>query len=210
MPNCSNSAVALALLSAMLVAGCSSSDTAETLVPVTQAPPVAVELAAPSPTSAGAVQAVAPGGLAPAAAPPVANALVSPVAPSVPAPLIDAALASTTLRIAPVTGAPRAAVSPLSRAMAARGQEIGLGFSRGGGASHTLRGFFSINDDGADTRVVYIWDVLSADGRRVHRIRGQERLPAGAGGDPWRSVPVATMERIGATTIDRFASWRKG
>lgn len=96
--------------------------------------------------------------------------------------------------------------------MAQRGREIGLDFTRGGAVTtHTMRGFFSINDDGGELRVVYIWDVVTPDGRRVHRIRGQQAIPGTLNGnDPWRGVSAETMARIGRETIDRFAAWRQG
>ena len=184
--------VAIAMGTLLALTACSSSDTAETLVPVAAPQPVAVNVAQPLPptSSPAALNALAPATEAGAAT--------------------TTALSTSSLAIAPVTGAPRGAVLPMSRAMAARGREIGIDFARGGAATHELRGYFSINDDGAETRVVYIWDVLTPPGRRVHRIRGQEVLPPAPGGDPWRSVPVATMERIGASTVDRYARWRSG
>ena len=193
------------VLSAALAAGCSASEP-ETLVPI--AAPAAVPVSVP--TASAAARAGQPVPQVPPAGAPVQAAALAPVAPSAPAsPIVDAAIAATHLEIAPVTGAPAAAIGPLSRAMAARGREIGLDFTRGGTiTTHKLRGFFSINDDGAETRVVYIWDVLSPEGRRVHRIQGQERLPA-SGGDAWRAVSTGTMERIGRSTIDRFADWRR-
>ena len=193
-------------LSAALVAGCSASEP-ETLVPI--AAPAAVPVSVPTATAAAQAGRPVPQVL-PAGAPVQATALAPVAAPSAPAsPVVDAAIATTHLEIAPVTGAPAAAIGPMSRAMASRGREIGLDFTRGGTiTTHKLRGFFSVNDDGAETRVVYIWDVLSPQGRRLHRIQGQERLPA-SGGDAWRAVSTGTMERIGRSTIDRFADWRR-
>ena len=193
------SSLALASLAvATALAGCSSGDTAASLVPVNAAAPVAVALPAP-PVS---------GPVAPDPTPPAgALALSAPVVAAAPA-AANAAIAATRLEIVPVVGAPSGAIGPLSRAMAGRGREIGLDFTRGG-ATHRLKGFFSVNDDGREVRVVYIWDVLDRSGRRVHRIRGQEVIAGTQGGrDPWRAVTPTTMERIGRTTIDRFSTWR--
>ena len=195
---------AIAICAAALTA-CSTSDT---LQPVTAAAPVPVsDLGSTRPSNAS-VAAVIPRQEVPQTS---ALALAPTDATPTSAPAIDAAITSTHLEIAPVTGAPRGAVPPLSRAMAERGREIGLDFTRGGGiTTHTLRGFFSINDDGGEVRVVYIWDVVTPEGRRVHRIRGQETIPGTLNGaDPWRGVSPDTMRRIGRSTIDRFAQWRQ-
>ena len=187
---------ALAIVALSALGACSSEDTAATLAPVSASPAVAVSV------SAGPAR-VSPD----PAAPPGALALAAPVASAAPA-AVSAAIAATRLEIEPVTGAPSAALGPLSRAMGERGREIGLDFANGG-STHRLKGFFSVNDDGREVRVVYIWDVLDGSGRRVHRIRGQEVIAGSVGGrDPWSAVTRATMERIGRSTVDRFAAWR--
>ena len=199
--------IAVPLLAAALTA-CSAN---EALQPVTAAAPVPVaDFGSASPQAPTQARAPVVAAQTPQATPNAALAL-APSAPAVASPVVDAAIAATHLEIAPVTGAPRTAVPPLSRAMAARGREIGLDFTRGGGiTTHTLRGFFSINDDGGEVRVVYIWDVVSPEGRRVHRIRGQETIPGTLNGaDPWRGVSADAMGRIGRSTIDRFAAWRR-
>ena len=196
-------AVAFAVLS-----GCSSSDTVATLTPVNAASPVSVALSPAA--SVGTGPAFVPQQNVLQQNVPVATtALAQPAVstPVVSTPTVNAALASTRVDLAPVTGAPAPLLSPLSSAMSARGRELGLGL--GGSPTHRLKGYFSINDDGAETRVVYIWDVIDGAGRRVHRIQGQEVINNTARGDAWAIVPPATMERIGRSTIDRFAQWRR-
>ena len=180
------------------LAACTSADMAD-LGPVAAPSPVAVTMPGTSAARAVPADPVAPSGALALAAPASVQA----------APAVNAAIAATQLGIAPLTGAPSGAVAPLSGAMADRGREIGLGFASGS-ATHTLKGFFSVNDDGREVRVVYIWDVLDRAGRRVHRIRGQEIIPGSVGGrDPWSAVTATAMERIGRETIDRFADWRR-
>lgn len=193
--------LATCLLAFCALSACSTSDTLE---PITAAAPVPMSDIAPT--------AAAPQRSEAQSAAPTAALALAPSAPEAPSPIVESAIASTHLEIAPVTGAPRNVVPPLSRAMASRGREIGLDFTRGGGiTTHTLRGFFSINDDGGEVRVVYIWDVVTPEGRRVHRIRGQETIPGTLNGaDPWRGVSSDVMARIGRSTIDRFATWRRG
>ena len=191
-------AFALAALS-----GCSSSDTLATLTPVNAASPVSVALSPATPV--GTSTAFAPQRNVPTATAALAQPVVS--TPVVSTPTVNAAFAATRLDLAPVTGAPAPLLSPLSAAMSARGRELGLGL--GGSPTHRLKGYFSINDDGAETRVVYIWDVVDSSGRRVHRIQGQEVIDGTTNGDAWGLVPSSVMERIGRSTIDRFAQWRR-
>ena len=187
-------------IAALVLSGCSSSDTAASLVPVTASAAVPVDMPTSTPPRSVGTDPAAPAGTL---------ALASPVVSVAPA-AVSSALAATQLEIVPVTGAPSAAIGPMSRAMAARGREVGLNFTRGGTVTtHKLKGFFSVNDDGREVRVVYIWDVLDRSGQRVHRIRGQEVIAGTLGGrDPWGAVTQATMERIGRTTIDGFVRWR--
>lgn len=189
----------LAILVSAALTACTGADT-QSFAPIAAPAPVAVNV----PAAPGAARSVSPDPIAPAGT----LALAGPATVQA-APAVNAAIAATRLDIAPVTGAPAGALNPLSRAMADRGREIGLGFARGGG-THTLKGFFSVNDDGREVRVVYIWDVLDGSGRRVHRIRGQEIVPGSVGGrDPWSAVTTQAMQRIGRETIDRFADWRR-
>ena len=207
---------AACMLSIAMLTGCTSGDSAS-LMPVTAGAPVRVALAPAAPlgslSAAGAPRAVAVANpvatVAPAATPNVQRtALVSPNLPTAAAPAaIDATLAATRIDLAPITGAPARTLPPLSRAMAERGRQIGLGL--GGTPTHRLKGYFSINDDGAETRVVYIWDVVDSRGRRVHRIQGQEQLAQTSRGDAWAIVRDETMAAIGRKTVDRFAEWRR-
>ena len=191
--------IAMGLASSL--AACSSTDMSS-FEPVAAASPVPVSVPSSGPTSTArtiAADPVAPSGALALAAPATVQS----------APAVNAAIAATQLEIVPLTGAPSGAVAPLSRAMADRGREIGLPFAQRGG-THRLKGFFSVNDDGREVRVVYIWDVLDGSGRRVHRIRGQEVIPGSVNGsDPWSAVTRNAMERIGRDTIDRFADWRR-
>ena len=189
--------IALTALASLALGACTSSDMSS-FEPVAAASPVPITMPQSTGRAIGA-DPVAPAGTLALAAPATVRT----------APAVNAAIASTRLEIVPLTGAPSGAVAPLSRAMADRGREIGLDFARGG-ATHRLKGFFSVNDDGREVRVVYIWDVLDGGGRRVHRIRGQEIIPGSVGGrDPWSAVTTRAMQRIGRETIDRFADWRR-
>ena len=47
-----------------------------------------------------------------------------------------------------------------------------------------LKGYFSAFNDGKQTTLIYVWDVLDPPDQRIHRIQGQESVP-GRPHDPW-------------------------
>ncbi|RUZ73871.1 hypothetical protein EN914_37055 [Mesorhizobium sp. M7A.F.Ca.CA.001.08.2.1] len=78
-----------------------------------------------------------------------------------------------------------------------------------------LKGYFSTMSEGADTTVIYVWDVYDPAGNRLHRINGQQKAPSvnsggSAGGDSWKGISPATMQAIADQTIDQFAAWLGG
>ncbi len=123
-----------------------------------------------------------------------------------------AALAtSTSIRLAPVIGAPSGAVQAMSRRISSRSSERGIsvvppGTSR---ATYDMKGYFSAITESGKTTVIFVWDVFDTSGNRLHRIQGQETAP-GTSPDGWSSVSSRMMESIGARTVDEFASWLEG
>ena len=123
-----------------------------------------------------------------------------------------AALASDTrIRLSPVVGAPANAVQVMSRRIATRSAEQGIGLVPPGtsGATHDMKGYFSAITESGKTTVIFVWDVFDARGKRLHRIQGQESSP-GSSPDGWSSVSSRMMERIGTRTVDEFAEWLQG
>jgi hypothetical protein len=159
-------------------------------------------------------QAIEAGNISPAASGPVETTRQparSAEPSSSPAPVETAAAVSeqATVRFLPIIGAPVQAITPLSRQLGAQARASGLSIRASGDAStdHILKGYFSAFGDGDNVTVVYVWDILDNAGSRLHRIQGQERLPA-SGKDPWSSVPPGTMEAIGTKTINEYMSWK--
>ncbi len=108
----------------------------------------------------------------------------------------------------PVSGAPQSAVASLAGALrsAAESNAIPVVVSVQQGATYQLKGYFSAVNDASGTLVVYVWDVLDASGRRVHRISGQER-GAAAKGDPWGGVTPEVLTRIANATMASLRDW---
>ena len=117
---------------------------------------------------------------------------------------------SGTIRFTPIIGAPIEAITPLSRQLAieAKARGFAIRASNEQSANEVLKGYLSAFNDGQQTAVIYVWDVLDPAGSRLHRIQGQEVVP-GAATDAWASVPSATMERIATRIFEEYQSWRQ-
>ena len=122
------------------------------------------------------------------------------------------ALASSanSIRFLPIIGAPVQAVTPLSRQLGAEARAKGLTIraSNDNSAENILKGYFSAFADGAKVNVVYVWDILDANGVRLHRLQGQETVAA-KGSDPWAAVTDRVMQDIAAKTLNDYSSWKQ-
>ena len=108
----------------------------------------------------------------------------------------------------PVTGAPQSAVTSLANAMraAAQSNQVPVVVSLQQGARYQVKGYFSALNDGTGTILVYVWDVLDANGTRIHRISGQERGGI-ANGDPWSGVNDEVLNRVAQSTMASLRTW---
>ena len=116
-----------------------------------------------------------------------------------------------SIRFLPIIGAPLAAVTPLSRQLAAEARSRGfvIRSSSDGTARHVLKGYFSAVSGGGTVTVTYVWDVLDNNGARLNRIQGQENF-AGKASDPWSVVPASVMQNIAARTMESYGEWQAG
>ena len=135
-------------------------------------------------------------------------------AAAVPAPAAPAqaasTLAGTRLQIAPIVGATVEAATPLTERLAVRARERGItlaGSSSGQTPTLVLKGYFSAVTEGAETTVIYVWDVYDPAGNRLHRINGQQKAASAGGGDGWPAVAPSTMQAVADSTIDQLAAW---
>lgn len=119
------------------------------------------------------------------------------------------AIASRTkLRVDPIVGASVEAALPLTERLSEQARARGLSIvgSVDPAATHVLKGYFSAMTEGAQTTVIYVWDVYDLAGNRLHRINGQQSVSA-SGGTGWTGVPAATMQAIADTTINDLTAW---
>ncbi|MBO0125715.1 hypothetical protein [Agrobacterium sp. OT33] len=120
------------------------------------------------------------------------------------------ATSGNTIRFLPIIGAPVQAVTPLSRQLGAEARAKGLTIraSNDNSAENILKGYFSAFADGSKVNVVYVWDILDANGVRLHRLQGQETVTA-RGSDPWAAVTDRVMQDIAAKTLNDYSSWKQ-
>lgn len=127
---------------------------------------------------------------------------------SLPANSAAAQNGGTTIRFLPIIGAPVQAVTPLSRKLAAEARAAGLVIrpSTDNATQNILKGYFSAFVAEGKVTVVYVWDILDPAGARLHRMQGQETVPA-AGQDPWAAVPASLMEAIATRSMQDYMAW---
>lgn len=141
---------------------------------------------------------------------PVAPQQTAPVQPQTQTASLPPGSAASTIRFLPIIGAPVQAVTPLSRQLGAEARAKGLTIrpSSDTTAEHILKGYLSAFADGPNVTIVYVWDVLDANGARLHRLQGQETVPA-RGSDPWAAASDGTMQKIAAKTLNEYQSWKQ-
>ena len=161
----------------------------------------AATAALPAPPAAGAAEA-AP--VATAAAPATSTAAGATATPPAKSALIP-------ISIAPVTGTPGgmryALEDDLKKYAATRNFTVVP--SDDPGVIYRLKGRVSAVGDSSGGLLVYVWDVMDASGRRVHRIAGQQ-VAAAAVADPWAGVSVTNIDDAARETIDGLADWVRG
>jgi hypothetical protein len=119
------------------------------------------------------------------------------------------------LRFTPVIGVPLTAAMPLSQALVAEANELGVQLKSSSDltSEHVMRGYLAAEPAGETVLVVYVWDVLDGTGNRLHRIRGVEEVaidgeaPA-AGEAAWAAVPAEVMTRIGERSLSDYQAWQ--
>lgn len=120
-----------------------------------------------------------------------------------------ASLPSTkSVAFLPVSNAPQSAVSNLSSSIrsAATQNQVTVVNSLQDGASYQVKGYFSALEDGSGTLLVYVWDVLDRNNKRVYRISGQERSNKKSA-DPWSAVTNQMITQVANNSLSQLKSW---
>jgi len=121
---------------------------------------------------------------------------------------IAALPAGRAVAFLPVSNAPQTAVTNLARSIRNSAASNGLPVvaSVQQGAQYQVKGYFSALEDGSGTLLVYVWDVLDRNNKRVYRINGQEQSTAKSS-DPWGAVTPEMLNRVANTTVTQLKSW---
>ena len=121
---------------------------------------------------------------------------------------IASVASGTSLSFLPIEGAPAGAVQQLSKSIQRSANNHGLALrpSNDPSPQYRVKGYFSALNDGTGTLLTYIWDVVDANGKRLHRINGQERSGSRST-DPWQSITTAEIDRVADTTAASLKSW---
>ena len=108
----------------------------------------------------------------------------------------------------PVSNAPQTAVTNLARSIRDEAQRQGVPVvgSLQHGAAYQVKGYFSALEDGSGTLLVYVWDILDRNNKRVYRINGQEQA-GGRSSDPWAAVTPQMLDRVAQSTMAQLKSW---
>lgn len=132
------------------------------------------------------------------------------LAPSQQTAALAPASSANSIRFLPIIGAPVQAVTPLSRQLGAEARAKGLTIraSNDNSAENILKGYFSAFADGGKVNIIYVWDILDANGVRLHRLQGQETVAA-KGSDPWAAATDRVMQDIAAKTLGEYSSWKQ-
>jgi hypothetical protein len=201
--------VPLALAVCFALSGCNTGSMTDGL-----ASTAAVNKQVPPPPSASAGETALAAQTATSSAPEAAIAQQTATGGTAPAPqqgaTKSASLGGSVPPVAflPVTGAPQSAVTNLANSMrlAAKSESVPVVVSIEQGARYQVKGYFSALNDGTGTILVYVWDVLDANGTRVHRISGQER-GGGTSGDPWAAITPDILSRVAGITMSGLKTW---
>lgn len=127
------------------------------------------------------------------------------VQPAAPAPASAPAAAAARIQFDPIVGATVETAAPLTERLVARARERGIRLAGNAdpAATHVLKGYFSASTEGAETTVIYVWDIYDPAGVRLHRVNGQFKAPSG-GNDGWASVTPATMQAVADQSAEQL------
>jgi hypothetical protein len=123
-------------------------------------------------------------------------------------PRTTAAIGPQAIAFAPLSGPPRPVADKLASSFAGASLARGLPLApyRSRNSAFVVKGFISVASGDDGTTAVYVWDVLDADLKRLHRISGQTTDPAKAT-DAWNALSQQTLDTIAEATLDQLALW---
>lgn len=109
-----------------------------------------------------------------------------------------------------INGAPAAQLMNFSRVLneAAAERKINVVPVGDPSATYLVEGYLSAVSDRGNGLLVFVWDVTDSEGKRLHRVVGQEITGINLT-DPWSGVTQSAIESAARRTIDNLAVWVK-
>lgn len=125
----------------------------------------------------------------------------APMAPAV-------AAADAAFRFDQILGIPTDKQDTLARAIAedAGKRNIRLVRRTEPNAPYRVLGYLSAVGGDAGVSLTYVWDIIDAQGQRVHRFAGVENAGT-ADSDPWSGVDSSMLKAVAARTIEDIYTW---
>lgn len=74
-------------------------------------------------------------------------------------------------------------------------------------STYTVQGYLAQSNERTSEKFSYILDVTDKSGKRVHRILGEEAVPAKPGAKPWTSINQTAIQKIASKTANDLATW---
>lgn len=110
---------------------------------------------------------------------------------------------------APIIGPPATIGNQLTSQLisAAQQKSIPVVTDKSKTPTYTIRGYLAQSNERKSEKYSYILDVTDKAGKRVHRILGEEAVPAKPGAKPWASINQSAMQKIAAKTAGNLATW---
>lgn len=117
-------------------------------------------------------------------------------------------VASAKVAFEPVTGLPddRTPFFAAALGRAAAEQQLNVVGRGSEEVDYRLKGYVTARSQGDVTVVSYVWDVFDRDNARLHRIEGEERLPA-ALPNPWQTVTDDALQALAQDTVTKLQAW---
>jgi hypothetical protein len=110
------------------------------------------------------------------------------------------------IAIISMNGVPPAKAGVLADALADAAGQRDIAIVQGNFSDgYQLAGNFQAVSEGGGVRIVYQWSLTGNTGGELHRINGQELVPA-SGADPWAGVSDVIIKRIASLTAESLST----
>jgi hypothetical protein len=115
-----------------------------------------------------------------------------------------------TVALMPVIGMPAKISKHLTDSMNKSMKAENIKIASGDLASHNMRGYMAASGIKEGSKLSYVWDVLDREGKRVHRIKGEEVVKGKFEDNaPWAAIGENVVNKVANDTAKQLAGWMK-